>query len=69
MVKIIVDSTADMIPEVAARVGIVPLTVHFGEKEAGDSRLDASGRGWPQARISDGQSGSKHRENGQGAAG
>ena len=33
MVKIIVDSTADMIPEVAARVGIVPLTVHFGEKE------------------------------------
>ena len=33
MVKIIVDSTADMIPEVAQRVGIVPLTVHFGEKE------------------------------------
>ena len=33
MVKIIVDSTADMILEVAARVGIVPLTVHFGEKE------------------------------------
>lgn len=33
MVKIIVDSTADMTPEVAARVGIVPLTVHFGEKE------------------------------------
>nr|MBQ8244268.1 DegV family protein [Oscillospiraceae bacterium] len=32
-VKIIVDSTADMIPEVAAKVGIVPLTVHFGEKE------------------------------------
>jgi len=33
MVKIIVDSTADMAPEVAERVGIVPLTVHFGEKE------------------------------------
>ena len=33
MVKIIVDSTADMTPEVAARVGIMPLTVHFGEKE------------------------------------
>lgn len=32
-VKIIVDSTADMIPSVASRVGIVPLTVHFGEKE------------------------------------
>ena len=32
-VKIIVDSTADMRPEVASRVGIVPLTVHFGEKE------------------------------------
>lgn len=32
-VKIIVDSTADMTPEVAKRVGIVPLTVHFGEKE------------------------------------
>ena len=33
MVKIIVDSTADMTAEVASRVGIVPLTVHFGEKE------------------------------------
>ena len=32
-VKIIVDSTADMIPAVEQRVGIVPLTVHFGEKE------------------------------------
>lgn len=32
-VKIIVDSTADMAPQVANRVGIVPLTVHFGEKE------------------------------------
>ena len=32
-VKIIVDSTADMTPEVQARVGIVPLTVHFGEQE------------------------------------
>lgn len=33
MVKIVVDSTADMTPEVAARVGIVPLTLRFGEKE------------------------------------
>lgn len=32
-VKIIVDSTADMTPEAARRVKIVPLTVHFGEKE------------------------------------
>ena len=32
-VKIIVDSTADMSPEVAKQVDIVPLTVHFGEKE------------------------------------
>jgi len=32
-VKIIVDSTADMIPKVADRVKIVPLTVHFGDKE------------------------------------
>ena len=31
--KIIVDSTADITPEVAARVGIVPLTVHFGDAE------------------------------------
>ena len=32
-VKIIVDSTADMRPEVAAKVGIVPLSVHFGDRE------------------------------------
>ncbi len=32
-VKIIVDSTADMTPEVASRVAIVPLTVHFGDRE------------------------------------
>ena len=32
-IKIIVDSTADMTPAVAQRVKIVPLTVHFGEKE------------------------------------
>ena len=32
-VKIIVDSTVDMIPEAAARVKVVPLTIHFGEKE------------------------------------
>ena len=32
-VKIIVDSTADMRPEVAEKVDIVPLTVHFGDRE------------------------------------
>lgn len=32
-VKIIVDSTSDMTPEVEARVGIVPLTIQFGERE------------------------------------
>lgn len=31
-VRIIVDSTADVTPEVAKRVGIVPLTIHFGEE-------------------------------------
>ena len=33
MVKIIVDSTADMIPEVEKQVAIVPLTVRFGQVE------------------------------------
>ena len=33
MVKIIVDSTADMIPELKAQVRQVPLTVTFGDKE------------------------------------
>ena len=32
-VKIIVDSTADMRPEIAAKVGIVPLSVHFGDQD------------------------------------
>lgn len=31
--RIIVDSTADLMPEVKARVSVVPLTVHFGEEE------------------------------------
>lgn len=31
--RIIVDSTADLLPEQKARVYTVPLTVHFGEKE------------------------------------
>ena len=31
--RIIVDSTADLIPEIKARVYTVPLTVHFGKEE------------------------------------
>ncbi len=31
--RIIVDSTADLVPEVQNRVHIVPLTVHFGQEE------------------------------------
>ena len=31
--RIIVDSTADLTPEVKARVYTVPLTVHFGQEE------------------------------------
>ena len=32
-VKIIVDSTADLLPETAAQVKIVPLTIRFGDRE------------------------------------
>ncbi len=32
-VRIIVDSTADLTPQVRQRVDVVPLTIHFGEKE------------------------------------
>ena len=32
-VRIIVDSTADLIPQVKAQVAVVPLTVHFGDEE------------------------------------
>lgn len=32
-VKIIIDSTTDLIPEIKSRVTVVPLTVHFGEEE------------------------------------
>lgn len=32
-VRIIVDSTTDMTPQVASRVKVVPLTIHFGEKQ------------------------------------
>lgn len=32
-VRIIVDSTADLIPEIESKVSIVPLTLHFGDEE------------------------------------
>ena len=32
-VRIIADSTSDLIPEVKERVRVVPLTVHFGQEE------------------------------------
>ena len=32
-VRIIVDSTVDMAPGLEKKVGIVPLTIHFGEQE------------------------------------
>ena len=32
-VRIIVDSTADLLPEIRSRVHVVPLTVHFGDEE------------------------------------
>ena len=32
-VKIIVDSTADLLPQIKSRVQVVPLTVHFGDRE------------------------------------
>lgn len=32
-VRIVVDSTADLLPQTAARVSIVPLTIHFGDQE------------------------------------
>lgn len=33
MVRIVVDSTADLRPEIRERVDVVPLTVHFGKEE------------------------------------
>ena len=32
-VRIVVDSTADLLPELKAQVSVVPLTVHFGDQE------------------------------------
>ncbi|MEE1075395.1 MAG: DegV family protein, partial [Acutalibacteraceae bacterium] len=32
-VRIIVDSTADLIPEVKEKVTVVPMTVRFGDEE------------------------------------
>ncbi len=35
-IKIVVDSTADLMPEIKERVTVVPLTILFGEKEYSD---------------------------------
>ena len=32
-VRIIVDSTADLMPQIKQQVQVVPLTVHFGDRE------------------------------------
>ena len=32
-VRIIVDSTADLTPDVKSRLTVVPLTIHFGEEQ------------------------------------
>ena len=32
-VRIITDSTSDLTPEVRARVGVIPLSIRFGEEE------------------------------------
>ena len=42
MVRIVVDSTADLRPETRQRVGVVPLTVHFGKEEYVDG-VDLTG--------------------------
>ncbi len=36
-VKIVIDSTVDMIPELKARTTVVPLTIYFGQQEFQDS--------------------------------
>lgn len=42
-IRIIVDSTADLTPQVRARVAVVPLTVHFGDEEFVDG-VDITGQ-------------------------
>lgn len=42
-IRIIVDSTADLTPQVRERVAVVPLTVHFGEQEFVDG-VDITGQ-------------------------
>ncbi len=49
-VKIIVDSTADMTPEVAAQLTVVPLSVHFGDEEYLDG-IDLSRRAFYEKLI------------------
>lgn len=42
-IRIIVDSTADLTPQTRERVAVVPLTIHFGEKEYIDG-VDITGQ-------------------------
>ena len=42
-IRIVVDSTADLTPQVRQRVAVVPLTVHFGEDEFVDG-VDITGQ-------------------------
>lgn len=38
-VRIIVDSTTDMVPQLQGRVTVVPLSIHFGEEEYIDMKI------------------------------
>lgn len=42
-IRIVVDSTADLTPQVRERVAVVPLTIHFGEEEFVDG-VDITGQ-------------------------
>ena len=42
-IRIVVDSTADLTPQVRRRVAVVPLTVHFGDEEFVDG-VDITGQ-------------------------
>lgn len=44
-IRIVVDSTADLRPQVRERVAVVPLTIHFGEEEFVDG-VDITGQGF-----------------------
>ena len=49
--RIIVDSTSDLLPELKARVSVVPLTVHFGAEEYIEDSKHIWGAGLTQVRY------------------